>query len=112
MLSAFRQLAVGTLLGPEKEKEINWYLQAGHKEELIGQLTSKLIEISKIVLHCATSVSVHVCLTFAYYFITLSFIIVLICLNRRWLSYKICYEFLLFVWLVYMLIVLLHFLNL
>ncbi|KAK1417128.1 hypothetical protein QVD17_26250 [Tagetes erecta] len=55
MLSAFRQLAVGTLLGPEKEKEINWYLQAGHQEKLIGQLTPKLSDISKIVLHCATS---------------------------------------------------------
>ncbi|KAI3829915.1 hypothetical protein L1987_04047 [Smallanthus sonchifolius] len=55
MLSAFRQLAVGTLLGPEKEKEINWYLLAGHKEKLIGQLTPMLHKIQEIVLHCAIS---------------------------------------------------------
>ncbi|KAI7728685.1 hypothetical protein M8C21_019056 [Ambrosia artemisiifolia] len=55
MLSAFRQLAVGTLLGPEKEKEINWYLQPGHKEKLIGQLTPMLHKILEIVLHCAIS---------------------------------------------------------
>ncbi|KAI3682539.1 hypothetical protein L1987_82588 [Smallanthus sonchifolius] len=55
MLSAFRQLAVGTLLGPEKEKEFNWYLQAGHKEKLIGQLTPMLHKILEIVLHCAIS---------------------------------------------------------
>ncbi|KAF5772922.1 putative protein virilizer [Helianthus annuus] len=55
MLSAFRQLAVGTLLGPEKEKEINWYLQTGHKEKLIGQLTPMLHKIVEIVLHCAVS---------------------------------------------------------
>ncbi|XP_023749137.1 protein virilizer homolog isoform X2 [Lactuca sativa] len=55
MLSAFRQLAVATLLGPEKEREINWYLQPGHKEKLIGQLTPILHKISEIVLHCAIS---------------------------------------------------------
>ncbi|KAI3523135.1 hypothetical protein L1887_01192 [Cichorium endivia] len=55
MLSAFRQLAVATLLGPEKEREINWYLQPGHKEKLIGQLTPMLHKISEIVLHCAIS---------------------------------------------------------
>lgn len=55
MLSAFRQLAVGTQLGPYKEREINWYLQAGHKEKLIGQLTPMLHKIAEIVLHCAIS---------------------------------------------------------
>ncbi|XP_076952954.1 protein virilizer homolog [Bidens hawaiensis] len=55
MLSVFRQLAVATILGPTKEKEINWYLQAGHKEKLIGQLTPILHEILGIVLHCAVS---------------------------------------------------------
>ncbi|KAL8217068.1 hypothetical protein R6Q57_023905 [Mikania cordata] len=55
ILSAFRQLAVGTLLGPEKEKEVNWYLQARHKEKLIGQLTPMLHKILEIVLHCAIS---------------------------------------------------------
>lgn len=60
MLSVFRQLAVATILGPAKEKEINWYLQAGHKEKLIGQLTPILHEILEIVLHCAVSVSVHI----------------------------------------------------
>ncbi|XP_071701386.1 protein virilizer homolog isoform X2 [Rutidosis leptorrhynchoides] len=55
MLSAFRQLAVGTQLGPNKEREIKWYLQAGHMEKLIGQLTPNLHKISDIVLHCAIS---------------------------------------------------------
>nr|XP_043628219.1 protein virilizer homolog isoform X2 [Erigeron canadensis] len=55
ILSAYRQLAVGTLLGPEKEREINWYLKAGHKEKLIGQLKPMLHKIAEIVLHCAIS---------------------------------------------------------
>ena len=57
MLSAFSQLAVATLLGPEKEREINWYLQPGHKEKLIRQLTPIIHKISEIVLRCAISVS-------------------------------------------------------
>ena len=56
MLSAFRQMAVGTLLGPEKERNVNWYLQVGHKEKLIGQLMPMLHKIAEIVLNCAISV--------------------------------------------------------
>ncbi|CAI9302184.1 unnamed protein product [Lactuca saligna] len=47
---------VATLLGPEKEREINWYLQPGHKEKLIRQLTPIIHKISEIVLRCAISV--------------------------------------------------------
>lgn len=62
MLSALRTLAVRTLLGPQKEREINWYLQAGNPEKLLSQLTPQLDKIAQIILHYATSVRV-ICLT-------------------------------------------------
>lgn len=55
MLSALRQLAVGTLLGPKKEREINWYLQPGHAKKLLGQFTPLLHRVAETILHCAIS---------------------------------------------------------
>ncbi|XP_059646578.1 protein virilizer homolog [Cornus florida] len=55
MLSALRTLAVGTLLGPQKERQINWYLQPGHCETLLKQLKPQLDKIAQIILHYATS---------------------------------------------------------
>ncbi|KAL7225923.1 hypothetical protein ACSBR1_021135 [Camellia fascicularis] len=55
MLSALRTLAVGTLLGPQKEKQIAWYLQPEHLETLLSQLTPQLDKIAQIILHCAVS---------------------------------------------------------
>lgn len=55
MLSAVRAFAVGTLLGPMKERDISWYLQEGHPEKLLVQLTPQLDKIAQIVLHCAIS---------------------------------------------------------
>lgn len=46
-----------TLLGPKKEKEINWYLQIGLREKLLGQLKPHLGKIAQIILCCSTSVS-------------------------------------------------------
>lgn len=58
ILSAIRTLAVGTLLGPTKEREINWYLHDGNPEKLLSQLTSPLLDkISQIIIHYSTSVS-------------------------------------------------------
>lgn len=56
VLSALRPLAVGTLLGPEKRREIDWYLQIGHTEKLLGQLTPHLQKVAQIILHFAISV--------------------------------------------------------
>lgn len=56
-LSVLRTLALRTLLGPKKEKEINWFLQIGLREKLLGQLKSHLGKIAQIILCCSTSVS-------------------------------------------------------
>ncbi|KAK2995796.1 hypothetical protein RJ640_026563, partial [Escallonia rubra] len=55
MLTALRKLAVGTILGPQKEREISWYLQTVHLDKLLGQLTPHLGKIAQIILHCAIS---------------------------------------------------------
>lgn len=54
-LSVLRTLAVRTLLGPKKEKEINWFLQTGVREKLLGQLKPHLSKIAQIILCCSTS---------------------------------------------------------
>ncbi|XP_075509532.1 LOW QUALITY PROTEIN: protein virilizer homolog [Primulina tabacum] len=56
--SVLRALAVGTLLGPLKEKQINWYLRPGHSEKLIAQLSPQLAKLGEIILHCAISMSI------------------------------------------------------
>ncbi|XP_055825859.1 protein virilizer homolog isoform X2 [Solanum dulcamara] len=54
-LSVLRTLALRTLLGPKKEKEINWFLQIGLREKLLGQLKPHLGKIAQIILCCSTS---------------------------------------------------------
>ncbi|XP_009631269.1 protein virilizer homolog isoform X1 [Nicotiana tomentosiformis] len=54
-LSVLRTLAVRTLLGPKKEKEINWFLQAGFREKLLTQLNPHLSKIAQIILYCSAS---------------------------------------------------------
>ncbi|KAK6131594.1 hypothetical protein DH2020_034608 [Rehmannia glutinosa] len=58
MLSPLRAMAVGTLLGPQKEKQINWYLRPGNPEKLVAQLSPQLVKLGEIILHCAVSISV------------------------------------------------------
>ncbi|KAL6507772.1 hypothetical protein OROGR_023967 [Orobanche gracilis] len=58
MLSPLRAMSVGTLLGPEEEKQINWYLELGNSEKLVSQLSPHLVELGEIILHCAVSMSV------------------------------------------------------
>ncbi|KAG8376803.1 hypothetical protein BUALT_Bualt09G0101900 [Buddleja alternifolia] len=58
MLSSLRAMAVGTLLGPEKEKQVNWYLRPGNPEKLVAQLSPQLVKLGEIILHCAMSTSV------------------------------------------------------
>lgn len=55
MLSALRKLAVGTLLGPQKEKQVDWYLETSHREKLLNQLTPHLDKIAQIIEHYAIS---------------------------------------------------------
>ncbi|XP_059626354.1 protein virilizer homolog [Cornus florida] len=55
MLSALRTLAVGTLLGPQKERQVNWYLQPAHCKKLLSHLKPQLDKIAQIILHYATS---------------------------------------------------------
>lgn len=55
-LSALRTLSVGTLLGPQEEKKVNWYLQPVHLEKLLGQLTPQLEKIAHIIQRYAISV--------------------------------------------------------
>ncbi|XP_057778024.1 protein virilizer homolog isoform X2 [Salvia miltiorrhiza] len=60
MLSPLRAMAVGTLLGPPKEKQVNWYLRPGNPEKLLAQLSPQLLKLGDIILHCAVSMSVIV----------------------------------------------------
>ncbi|KAK8672102.1 hypothetical protein V6N13_110476 [Hibiscus sabdariffa] len=55
LLSALRSLAIGTLLGPHKERQVNWYLECGHLEKLFNQLTPQLDKIAQIIQHYAIS---------------------------------------------------------
>ncbi|CAA3021769.1 Hypothetical predicted protein [Olea europaea subsp. europaea] len=58
MLTALRSLSVGTLLGSQKEKRINWYLLSGHPEKLVCQLSPQLVKLAEVVVHCSISTSV------------------------------------------------------
>ncbi|KAI4348874.1 hypothetical protein L6164_009542 [Bauhinia variegata] len=53
--SARRMLAVGTLLGPQKERDVNWYLESGHLEKLLCQLAPHFDKIALIIQHYAIS---------------------------------------------------------
>lgn len=55
LLSALRKLSVGTLLGSEKERQVNWYLHPTHLEKLLSQLTPHLDKIAQIIQHYAIS---------------------------------------------------------
>lgn len=55
LLSAFRTLAIGTLLGPQKERQVNWYLEYAHLEKLLSQLTPQLDKLAQIIQHYAIS---------------------------------------------------------
>ncbi|XP_061352385.1 protein virilizer homolog [Gastrolobium bilobum] len=55
LLSTRRMLAIRTLLGPQKERHVNWYLESGHHEKLVGQLTPHLDKIAEIIQHYAIS---------------------------------------------------------
>jgi hypothetical protein len=56
LLSAFRTLAIGTLLGPQKERQVNWYLDPAHLEKLLSQLMPQLDKLAQIIQHYAISV--------------------------------------------------------
>ncbi|KAL7137266.1 hypothetical protein ABFS83_10G080600 [Erythranthe nasuta] len=58
LLSPLRAKAVGTLLGLQKEKQINWYLRPGNPEKLLAQLSPQLVKLGEIILNCAVSMSV------------------------------------------------------
>ncbi|KAM7261978.1 hypothetical protein ACFE04_021055 [Oxalis oulophora] len=55
LMSGLRTLAVGTLLGPQIEKQVDWYLDHGPREKLISQLTPQLDKIALIIHHYAIS---------------------------------------------------------
>lgn len=57
LLSVRRMLAVGTILGPQKERHANWYLESGHLEKLLCQLAPHIDKIGQIIQHYAISVS-------------------------------------------------------
>ncbi|QCE05165.1 Virilizer [Vigna unguiculata] len=56
LLTARRMLGIGTILGPQKERHVNWYLESGHLEKLVGQLGPHLDKIAEIIEHYAISV--------------------------------------------------------
>ncbi|XP_077212737.1 embryo defective 2016 isoform X2 [Tasmannia lanceolata] len=52
-LSALRTLGIGTLLGSQRERDVDWYLQPGHLSVLLNRLTPLLDKIAQIVLDFA-----------------------------------------------------------
>ncbi|KAJ6813815.1 uncharacterized protein M6B38_141565 [Iris pallida] len=54
-LSAFRTLSIGSILGPESERDVDWFLQPEHLTVLLVRLTPQLDRIAQIVLHFAFS---------------------------------------------------------
>lgn len=65
-LSALRTLALGSILGPQKEREVNWYLKPEHHEKVLGQLRPHLDKIAEMIQHCAISVCWFCWLSYAY----------------------------------------------
>ncbi|XP_004497651.1 protein virilizer homolog isoform X2 [Cicer arietinum] len=55
LLTTRRMLAVGTLLGPQMERRVNWYLESAPLEKLVVQLAPHLDKIAEIVQHHAIS---------------------------------------------------------
>lgn len=55
-LSALRILSIGSILGPQAERDINWYLQPEHLAVLLVRLTPQLDRIAQVVLHFASTV--------------------------------------------------------
>ncbi|KAJ3682983.1 hypothetical protein LUZ60_013210 [Juncus effusus] len=54
-LSAVRNLSISTFLGPLVEKEVNWYMNKEHVNQLISQLTPQLENIAIVVLNFSIS---------------------------------------------------------
>jgi hypothetical protein len=55
-LSAIRSLSTSTVLGPQVEKEVNWYLQPEHVAILLVRLMPQLDRLARIIDNFATSV--------------------------------------------------------
>jgi hypothetical protein len=55
LLSALRSLATGTVLGPEVEKQVNWYLHPEHVAILLVRLMPQLDRLARIIDNFATS---------------------------------------------------------
>ncbi|XP_038985471.1 protein virilizer homolog isoform X2 [Phoenix dactylifera] len=59
-LSALGLLSIGSILGPQAERDIIWYLQPEHLEVLLVRLTPQLDRIAQVVLHFASTALVVV----------------------------------------------------
>ncbi|GAB4834106.1 hypothetical protein Ancab_032360 [Ancistrocladus abbreviatus] len=55
LVTAVRSLAVGTVLGTQKETQINWYLQPKHVELVVCQLSPHLDKIAQVILRYTVS---------------------------------------------------------
>jgi len=65
-LSAIRSLSTSTVLGPQVEKEVNWYLHPEHIDILLVRLTPQLDRFAHIIDNFATSVRTGF-ISFAYH---------------------------------------------
>lgn len=54
-LSAIRLLSIGTVLGPQVEKQVNWYLHPEHVALLLVRLMPQLDRLSRVIDNFATS---------------------------------------------------------
>lgn len=55
-LSAIRSLSTGTVLGPQVEKQVNWYLHPEHVGILLVRLMPQLDRLARVIDNFATSV--------------------------------------------------------
>ncbi|EPS67662.1 hypothetical protein M569_07111, partial [Genlisea aurea] len=58
MMCSLQAMSLGTLLGPGKEKQINWHLVPENTEKLLSQLCPKLESLGEITRHCAITMSI------------------------------------------------------
>lgn len=82
LLSAVKKLGIKTILGPQMEDEVNWYLEPHHQEKLLGQLSLQLEKISQVVQHYAISVS-------GFFPISSAFIVSMF--QKCFLDYYLCF---------------------
>lgn len=65
-LSAIRSLSTSTVLGPQVEKEVKWYMHPEHVAILLVRLMPQLDRLARIIDNFATSVCTAILVLFLF----------------------------------------------